>query len=674
MRWPRALLVLISSTLFASLPAAELAGARWHFSLAADKDQSEPSQVGHAEVWLQDPAASELRVTRDGAVIGHEILANEPGDPVSILFDTSAAGRFEVHLGAKLPPAPAWHSQAGLILETRAWRNGKADTVDQLRQLWGDSGPSFGRGLVGQIYHGFNPYGSDTRFASQYLGWLNIKRPGAYRFATASDDASALWIDNVLVAQWTGWHGATDSGGNRFKHRGAIDLTPGRHRIEYLHAQGTGGSATMAAWLPPGAKKPAVIPATAFVPVTSYQVTSVRGGVATAWHIAGHCADGEHLLVDLECSALGAREGDQIRWQADDGATGEGPRWRHTFIRPGLRSITMQVKRGDTVIADRTSEVLVRRRHHQRHQWPDKLIASQRADLEARDLGSLPPRDLSALIALVLHLEDRAWTASLATKLLESGRSGDAETASWMLELAIAIQHPELRKYDDAARLFDSLTRAADAPAAVRAAAALHLAGLEIQILNNTQRGRKLLADLQRDALDEGLRRLHSIYRADADLYDGKAEEALKRYRSAGTAAHGGDVGYAVRRRVRLETARDYIRRKESDAAEKILREIEWETPEERMGGEIVALQAEVWLQRGEHRFATGRLPVVIAARSEDPRLSELLLLLVRARLAAGDEAGAHQAARQLHHDHPFSEPAARLTRYVDPAILKGTP
>ena len=662
-----------------AIPAADAAerwgipGAQQRYVLERDAETPD-GDVGRVVVWPQGQDTPEAVVTRDGQPVATTTLDDRPGEPLRLLFDSSAAGTYHVVLGEDLPEREAWEPRIGLVLETRAPGGGDLGKVEGLLRAWADAGERHGRDLVGQVFHGFNIFGPNSRYTSRYDGWFRVEEAGTYLFGTVSDDASALWIDGELVASWTGGHGMTDRGGHRFKHHGEIRLVPGLHRLEYLHVQAGGGSGTLAAWLPPGAEKPSVIPEEVFVPVARYRVRKLEGGPGLRWRMLGHTAFERHLVVDTEVRAVELREGDRVIWTADDGSSGSGSTWRHTWAVPGLRTVKVRVERGDTTVLEREQAIAVGWTPYQRDAMPDELWAEQLERLKAVDLATVADVDLAELITLMERLDDEAWRRALVDGLLASGREPGELSAPLILELAIAIQEPGSQRYEAAVRLFDWLHRSASAPPAIRAAAGLHQAGLQIQILGDVDTGRELLAAIDREALTSGEKRLAAIYHGDVALYAGKSEEALRRYRQVGSTAHAGDIGYAMKRRVRLETARDYIRREAADAAEAILRDIEWETPEERMGGEMVELQSEVWLLRGEWRFALARLPVVIAARSEDPRLPELLLLLVRARLDAGERAGAEQAADRLRREHPFSEAAARLPKHIDPASLELRP
>ena len=71
-------------------------------------------------------------------------------------------------------------------------------------------------------------------YAVQWTGYLRAPAGGIYRLATRSDDGSRVWIDDQLVVDNDGTHGA----GNQVS--GTIALAAGLHalRVEYFQVGG----------------------------------------------------------------------------------------------------------------------------------------------------------------------------------------------------------------------------------------------------------------------------------------------------------------------------------------------------------------------------------------------------------------------------------------------------
>jgi len=80
----------------------------------------------------------------------------------------------------------------------------------------------------------------DQEFALIFTGQIEIITEGEYIFYTSSNDGSRLYIDDALIVDNDGEHGAKEKSGN-------LRLSPGRHRITVSYFQ-SGGSKFLAAY------------------------------------------------------------------------------------------------------------------------------------------------------------------------------------------------------------------------------------------------------------------------------------------------------------------------------------------------------------------------------------------------------------------------------------------
>ncbi|MEV0393739.1 family 16 glycoside hydrolase [Polymorphospora rubra] len=96
-------------------------------------------------------------------------------------------------------------------------------------------------------------FGLENNFVTHALGNIHIATAGSYTFRLTSDDGSRLYIDDAVVVDHDGLHGATSKDGS-------VTLTEGHHalRVEYFEAGG--GQQLTLSWQPPGATGFAVVP------------------------------------------------------------------------------------------------------------------------------------------------------------------------------------------------------------------------------------------------------------------------------------------------------------------------------------------------------------------------------------------------------------------------------
>jgi PA14 domain-containing protein len=108
-----------------------------------------------------------------------------------------------------------------------------AISTEQLRDHWRGSPPSV--------------------FSARWFGYLTVRRPGLYTFATSSDDGSSLSVDGTLVVNNGGVHGEET-------RMGRVWLDRGPHFVLLEYAQAGGDYAMNWAWARDGGSLSAVPP------------------------------------------------------------------------------------------------------------------------------------------------------------------------------------------------------------------------------------------------------------------------------------------------------------------------------------------------------------------------------------------------------------------------------
>ncbi len=96
-------------------------------------------------------------------------------------------------------------------------------------------------------------FGISDYFISEVTGNINIATAGTYNFRLTSDDGSRLWLDNTVVIDHDGLHGATPKDGS-------IQLTTGYHALRIEHFDNTVDQQITLQWQPPGAAGFTVVP------------------------------------------------------------------------------------------------------------------------------------------------------------------------------------------------------------------------------------------------------------------------------------------------------------------------------------------------------------------------------------------------------------------------------
>ncbi len=125
-------------------------------------------------------------------------------------------------------------------------------------------------GLLGTYYKGVETYEGEAAlkridliplpedlvgpfYSVRWEGYLRAPTSGQYIFGTISDDGSRIYVDDVLVVDNSGIHGARYA-------EGKVELSEGLHRIRVLYTQSGGARALELWWQPPGAAKSHIPP------------------------------------------------------------------------------------------------------------------------------------------------------------------------------------------------------------------------------------------------------------------------------------------------------------------------------------------------------------------------------------------------------------------------------
>jgi hypothetical protein len=93
----------------------------------------------------------------------------------------------------------------------------------------------------------------DKEFALKFNGFLDIKKEGDYTFYISSNDGSLLYINDKLLINNDGEHGATEKSKT-------IHLSSGKHKLEVRYFQSGGGKFLMVSYDAPDIKR-RVLPA-----------------------------------------------------------------------------------------------------------------------------------------------------------------------------------------------------------------------------------------------------------------------------------------------------------------------------------------------------------------------------------------------------------------------------
>lgn len=332
-------------------------GASWKYRTLL----SAPPGAGAYKAWVY--------TGRRATATGGDIWLVSPGEkvvPFSIVYSSNEGrhliifkeqkgepkGFYALYYGNPgATPMARGFPEAGLVLKTRpvpegadvdSWKGAEA-TMRKAVTWGGDLWP--------QVFDAFNPFGAQSDYISSYEGYVDCPKEGMYKFATMSDDASFLLIDNEVVAQWPGRKPRDINNSRHGQMSGQKQLKAGLHAFQYVGFAFGGPKRMAAAWQLPDKDRFEVIPASAFPTVTAArpvlceeQGRSVCAGFGAEPVAYLESDDGRIKMIAVQFTSLSSAQIGQVKelaWDFGDGQAGTQREPLHVFIGAGKYDVKL---------------------------------------------------------------------------------------------------------------------------------------------------------------------------------------------------------------------------------------------------------------------------------------------------------------------------------------------
>jgi tetratricopeptide (TPR) repeat protein len=626
-----------------------------------------PAKVGVVEIapCLGSPGGLGV-FDAAGKPLAFQIFWSAQGEATKVRFDASGgdSARY-VCFGPDLPAAGgSWKPAAGVFLETRPCRADlPIETAPQVTRLLNAAGGVAGCDYVPNVFLGANPFGPSTYYTATFNGWFIVPSAAPYTFATASDDASFLEVDNRTVASWLGIHGAQD--GARGEHSGTLALSAGPHLLSYVQIQRDGASAAVAAWKPPGRGRIEVMPPSAFEPVARFEAAGFECAAGGAeriyfdWRAEDHCAMGRAVFVRVQFRVVDNGQGRDYRWHFDDGSEAAGAHPRHFFPQPGLRQVTLEARQKGVVVAANSVRVRIDPVWQQLDWWREDVFNQAKNDFLRRDPALMPAHDLLDVLDLAGRVEDMELLMRYGETLIQ--RQEEFNTPAYdaiFYKLGTVFQH----QGDAGDALAEKAFRLALAPERFVPAnsdpAKLRMAALLIHCSGELDEAGKVLGGISGGLLNAEEKKLWRLLQGDLLLARGKNDLARTQYAALSEKQPAGPWDAA--RAARLESAAILLEHGRWEDAQTALDRLQLDMPLERMSLDTGLLALNLKLGRKEFRRAFADGQTLLSVAGEDPRQSEILYALVESGLALGKQEAAQKALGRLLKEFPYSEAAAK--------------
>jgi len=311
--------------------------------------------------WLK-PDASDLAVqTADGKLPVFQVVSHDPAGETIIQFLRNGNDPWYWIYGAnpKAPPRPPVKADPafmeGLTVEVRDWAGDDLASWAKVRAGLEKSKKVTGNAIVGEVIQTSNPAKPDVpqKYAVSYRGFLDIKKPGTYRFLVNADDASFLFIDGFKVFERAGTNKrlGTIKVKDLEKLTGKVDLKAGVHAFEVHQVVGDNpdsGGVCALLWSPPGEAKFTYL----LNKEIKHPIYARCGAVESApgtFNPAFVCGIEDTLLSGglkiflVRFEAHGpVKDGDTIQWDFGDGTTGKGRSILHVYLKEGDYQVSVK--------------------------------------------------------------------------------------------------------------------------------------------------------------------------------------------------------------------------------------------------------------------------------------------------------------------------------------------
>lgn len=628
-------------------------------------------------------------------LVPSRVLQLGPGDFCRLAFETIRGQKiYDILYGGDQPEEkpPRWTNRDGLLLQTRHYKQCNLNSLDSVRKAFESSGP-YGSDYVEGVHHSRNPFSlKPVPFLSRYSGELHVESAGTYGFMTSSQDCSFLLIDGKEVVSAPGRHGPVRRAGRG--SRKDVRLKAGPHKFEYYHAAAGADAIMTAAWEvdPPDSKPaPQPIPSQAFRTGSVGRLAASRVELRTVKLVPDFLVTiaGDVPLPDNDLPLIGVMFrndspkavtlGARPQWDFGDGQTSDKLNVDHVYLRPGVYTVKLALRRGSRVVemvnrvnVDRPA--LTQKDSDKLHTLDDYLPA-----LQGYDPHTL---DAVALCQLVLAREAKA----LALEAAAEAEGGDHPGARQQIVAAVAagkvafVQRSAARGGEDlyklAAligpmardRLGDSRlawqiwegaaervsvgalkTRCATEAADVAVNDLLDAAGAKRLL----QRATAALRGTQKGVSASELQRVWGDYYA----MTGDGQAARKAYNQAERVL-GSTQRYAERtawRGAHSRSTEEFIRAGNHQRAAAQFRVWQREFPAEKIDGYLTLMYARYFAGRKQYAQAASQAEQLQAVNPDSPYIDRVLVLAADCELKRGRADRALATLHSLLKDYPGS-------------------
>jgi tetratricopeptide (TPR) repeat protein len=579
--------------------------------------------------WLMPDGGDVAITTTAGAAIPVTVISHDPAGETIIQFKRNGNDEWYWAYAGGAVSAKAEAIKEGLTCEVRQWEGENFKNWEAVVGGLEKSDNVIGNAIVADVVQNTNPVRFDQprNFATSYRGYLNIVKPGVYRFFVNAEDASFLFIDGFKLQDRGGNNTTMHLSFKRDKEKGIdeaakfgaeIELAAGVHTFEIHQVVGNSPSArgvlTMI-WLTPEPNSNwGWVPSSAFVSSLVAEAgnavdASGAPALSFSWGMDDVLNSGgvTLYLARFDARAVGITDND-VTWDFGDGTTGKGLTARHVYFKTGDYKVA--VKSANGVIFKRNCYV-----------WPVAVKNSPLTLLriiracESLDWKTYGPARVSQLFEYLLvcqQPERYPLLEGVSNYLLElPDLDPQMRAIAWASRLeAMAAQG----RGRDAIKLLDKgLDQLAKQPS-LRVLIQMKAAEVYVRFMKEPELGLKLLGDVivENQRTQNPLVRQAAVMLGDLLAESGRLAAADDAYHLAQRlGSREEEAPDATKRGAMLRVAEQKLRAGDIRVTRQMLEQIETESPDQKIKPLYRFLRAETDRMSGRYEDALENYGIV---------------------------------------------------------------
>jgi hypothetical protein len=660
--------------------------------------RGENPEVSYAKLYMPGYDARDFEAvifTSLGQPVPCRIFKAQKDEPMEIFFDnTRGSTIYFVYLvpKSKYKGKPStWEPKAGISLETRYTTKNYSECkkLPGLLKVWENNARPVDKTIVDNVHQSY-PIHRLTAMEDRrprlalyrYEGFFEVEKPGKYVFSTASNWASHLLVDGKPVISWPGEHSYRS--GIRGQKQGKVTLEAGVHKLEYLNYSPWGKMFTLAAWQKPK-EKLGIMGRDDFLPVERFVATGIgykdlaKDGGSFKWRaIDDWRLDlGKEAMVKMLFEVMEAKRDGyySYRWKFDDGKTKTGGSVEHIFLRPGIRTVTLEVLRSSKVVAQVRQKIDVHIIPEKIQLEPSDKLVFEKAVTES-DLNKLLISDVVNLYAFAEGFGREQWRQRVITTLLNRTDELVLDPKHWdfCLDLCEYLRSAPIKQYEQALRIYSSLSEKSAGNTSVYQRAMVSRAEILLQCFGKAQESLDILVQVEKmKTLGSKIAVRFRTIQAEALIGLEKIEQAkeilLKLQSADGNKDQIKHIGLLRHARQLADNANDV---EQFDYAMNNIEKIIAENPESLLMPSLNLIRLDVHLARKEYRISFYLAERLNKLEFSNYYHSQILVRQIKSLCGVEAVDQAKEIYETMTKDYPYSPAVAEARKAIVETVVAG--